>query len=113
MRNTFSYHFNFRPSELAPPPQEMPSWQQQRQGQAHNAQNFQTGSRNSHPAQQKDYNQQQGGYQHYQGGNQTTGYDSQDRNPHGYQNDGRKFGGKGQNRNRGVQGGGWKKERHY
>ncbi len=100
---------------MATPTPEMPSWQQQRQGQAHNAQQFQAGSRNSRPAQQKDYNQQHGGYQHYQEVNQqqTTGYDGQGRNQPGSQNDGRKFGGKGQNRNRGVQGGGWKKDRNY
>lgn len=88
----------------------MPSWKQ-RQGQAHNAQHFQGGDRGPNPQQnyQKNHEQHRGDFQQQQGGYiQPQGEFQQ-----GSQNDGRRSGGKGQNRNRGVQGGGWKKDRNY
>ena len=113
-----------RPSEMAAPPPEMPSWQQ-RSGQTHNAQNFNKGQ----GGRQGGYQGGGGGY-HGGGRNQDRGYQRDDRGGHrderGYQgkNDrnsqgrddggyqgggGGHYQGGGRNKNRGVQGAGWKK----
>ncbi len=97
-----------RPSEMAAPAPEMPSWQQ-RSGQPHSAKNFgnqrggyQGGGRNNQ------------GYQrdHDNRGNQDRDQGYQDRNQgHGGQHGGHHgaSGGGGRNRHRGVQGAGWKR----
>ena len=80
-----------RPSEMAAPPPEMPSWQQ-RSGQSHDARNFQ---KRGGGGGNKNYKAGYGGDRGNQGQSADGGYQG------GH--------GGGRHRNKGVQGAGWKK----